>query len=404
MIFYTAISILALAALSPSLYDCFQRVSIIYQNAPERLLNIDNLKSYEIKFADKIRSCEDVLLVESKGLAIVACDPGRESRNTVMGVFLPGDIPNAELFVYNYKDAGLPDSESLRRLEIQGFESEADFHTLGIAYDEKTSVLFVTNHRKSGPTIEMFNLDLVAFKAKHFRTIRHPLLRSPNSIALINSHELLVTSDHYFQIEKYGILAGLETYLGLPIASVVHVDISPLLENPAEDVRATVVAHLPFANGIDFINETTVVAASTSNAAVYFYTISKPDPNTASAPTLTYKSMVKFPFFVDNIQVSQDGTLFVAGHPHPPSLNKFTTTRNICNSPTKLAAADPSAQEYCNTGKAPSWISKWTEAGGIEHLYVGSEYPTSTTAAFDSGRNIGIVTGLYSKGLLVWRS
>lgn len=56
----------------------------MYNNAPERFLDINNLQSPEVKFSDTIKSCEDVLLVESKGLAIVACDPGREVWNTVM--------------------------------------------------------------------------------------------------------------------------------------------------------------------------------------------------------------------------------------------------------------------------------------------------------------------------------
>ncbi len=43
-----------------------------------------DFKSSEVKFADKVRSCEDAILVESLGLAILACDPGREVRNTVM--------------------------------------------------------------------------------------------------------------------------------------------------------------------------------------------------------------------------------------------------------------------------------------------------------------------------------
>ncbi|KAI1414092.1 hypothetical protein F5Y13DRAFT_159710 [Hypoxylon sp. FL1857] len=402
MAFKSAIFILALAALSPILYDSYIRLSIIFNNAPDKLAKLNNLKSFEVKFEDSVRNCEDALLVESKGLAIFSCDAGRESYNTVMGIFLPGPVPSAELFGYFYNDASASDSESFKRFDIQGYEPGADFHTLGLAYDEETSTLFVVNHRKDGPTIEAFKLDLTAFTAKHFRTIRHPLLHAPNSIALINSRELLVTNDHYFLSEKFHTLATLETYLGLPLGTVVHVDISPLLEDPTSAVEANVLARVPFANGIAFLNETTLAVASTTKPGVYFYTFSKPESNSTAPPTLTFQSLVRIPYYIDNLQVSQDGALYVAGHPHPPSLNKFSATRHICNSPD-IVTADPSVQEECGMATAPSWISRWTEDKGVEHLYVGTDFPTSCTAAFDSQRKVGVVAGLYGKGIMVWR-
>ncbi|KAI1459937.1 hypothetical protein F4805DRAFT_465886 [Annulohypoxylon moriforme] len=399
MAFKSAIFVIALAALAPFLYDSYIRLSTIFNNAPGKLVHLNNLKS-EIRFQDSIRSCEDALLVESKGLAIFSCDTGRESYNTVMGIFLPGPVPSAEIFAYDYTDASAPDTKSFKRFEIQGYEPGADFHTLGIAFDEATSTLFVANHRKDGPTVELFTLDLAAFTAKHFRTIRHPLLHGPNSIALINSRELLVTNDHYFLTEEYPTLAMLETYLGLPLGTVVHVDISALLGDPAGEVKATVVAHLSFANGIKFLNESTVAVASTAKPAVYFYDFKKAD--SASTPTLTYKSSVRIPYFIDNVQVSQDGALYVAGHPHPPSLDKYASNRHKCNSPD-LASADVAVQEECKTSQAFSWVSRWTEEKGLEDLYVGAEYPSSCTAAFDSKRKVGIVAGLYAKGIMVWR-
>ncbi|KAI0837105.1 hypothetical protein F5Y06DRAFT_297887 [Hypoxylon sp. FL0890] len=402
MAFKGAIFILALAALSPVLYDSFVRLSIIFNNAPGKLVKLNNLKSFEVKFEDSVRSCEDALLVESKGLAILSCDPGRELYNTVMGIFLPGPVPGAEIFGYFYDDTSAPDSESFKRFEIQGYEPGADFHTLGMAYDEETSTLFIVNHRKDGPTIEAFKLDLTAFTAEHFRTIRHPLLHAPNAIALINGHELLVTNDHHFISEKFHSLSLLETYLGIPLGTVVHVDISSLLEDPTSDVKANVLARVPFANGITFLNETTLAVASTTKPGVYFYTFTKPEPNSTAPPTLTYKSLVRLPYYIDNIRVSQDGALYAAGHPHPPSLDKFGATRHKCNSPG-VAAADPSTQEECQITNAPSWITKWTEDKGVEHLYVGTDFPTSCTAAFDSQRKVGVVAGLYGKGIMVWR-
>lgn len=53
-------------------------------NAPDRLVKVNNLRSHQFKFSDRIRSCEDVLFLEEHGLAVIACDPGRERWNTVL--------------------------------------------------------------------------------------------------------------------------------------------------------------------------------------------------------------------------------------------------------------------------------------------------------------------------------
>ncbi len=64
----------------------YQRSTILYTfyaNTPERLPRVNAFKSHEVKFADTIRNCEDVLLIEEQQLAIVACDDGREKWNVV---------------------------------------------------------------------------------------------------------------------------------------------------------------------------------------------------------------------------------------------------------------------------------------------------------------------------------
>ncbi|KAI0011923.1 putative paraoxonase [Xylariaceae sp. FL0662B] len=396
-----SVLVLALAILSPKIYEHGQSMwFLLHDNAPERMVKINNFGSYEIKFADKVRSCEDALLVESEGLAIFSCDAGRERWNTVMGIFLPGNNTGAELYAYDYKTATAPDSESLNRLKIVDYEYGEDFHTLGMAYNEATSTLFVVNHREEQMAVEMFKLDLASFTAKHLGSIQHPLLHTPNSIAVINDHELYITNDHYFSIRKHPFLAVAETYLHPPLASVVHVDISPLLENTGNSVSASIVARLPFANGIAILNETTVAVASTSTAAVYLYRV---DGAGNSPPTWTYASQIRLPFLVDNLKRSRDGALFAAGHPNPAALARFAHSRHICNEAGALEAADASMRNFCDTYRAGSWVARWTEAGGVEHLYADVEFPTSCTAAFDAERRTGIVSGLYAKGILVWR-
>ncbi|PNY22487.1 Serum paraoxonase/arylesterase 1 [Tolypocladium capitatum] len=385
----TVFFVLALAVLSPFLYERRHFATQLYANAPGRLVEIQAFRSHRVKFADRVRSCEDVLLLEERGLAIVACDPGRERWNTVMGFFLPGPVTSAGLYVYDYREDGLADAKALKSIELADFPAGQDLHTLGMAYHQATSTLFVSNHAKAGSRIEMFKLDVGALTATHVRTILHPLVHAPNAIALIEGDEFYVTNDHYVLARQSMILAQMETFLAAPTGTVVHVKLG------ADGVQAKVVARVPFANGIEMLNSTTVAVASTSKSAVYLYTRS-------SDATLKYQSRFSVPFMPDNLSLSA-GKLLIAGHPHLPSLRRFASSRHICNDAVELGGAAAEMKEYCSTAEATSWVSEWSETGGLRHLYAGTEYPTSATAVRDAKRGVGIVAGLYAKGIMVWR-
>jgi arylesterase / paraoxonase len=266
-----------------------------------------------------------------------------------------------------------------------------------MAFDEPSSTLFVANNRHDGPRVDLFHLDLATLQARHIRSIAHPLIHGPNAITIRNSHELFLTNDHHFLMKNGRLLSQVETYLGLSLGTVVHVDISD-----PQTTKANKVARVAFANGIEIINDTTLAVASTSKTKVNLYTIvDGPTPN--SSPSLVYRSSIKTPFNVDNLSRTSDGRLLLAGHPHVPSLTKYAATRWICNDPAELAKADAPTQEYCETAQCGSWVSEWTETGGLKHLYADTQYPSSATAAYDPEYKVGIIAGLYGKGILVWR-
>lgn len=302
-------------------------------------------------------------------------------------MFLPGPVASAELFAYDYATPGLPDAESLKKVELVGFPEDVELHTLGMGYHEETSTLFVANHARDGPRVEKFKLDTTKLAATHIDTIRHPLLRGPNSILALGSDELFVTNDHYFTMKHSKLLAHLETYLALPLGPVVYVDLR------GETVDAHVAARVPFANGIEALNSTTVAVASTTRSAVLLYTL-------RDGGRLEYQSEVKLPFLPDNLS-STGSKLLIGGHAHFPMLAMFTQTRYICNDPVELAGATPEMKEYCESGTASSWVAEWSELEGLKNVYVGLDYPSSCTFLRDPERNVGIVTGLYAKGIMV---
>ncbi|KAF5251881.1 hypothetical protein FANTH_3063 [Fusarium anthophilum] len=383
------VGILLIGLIASFVYERINLIQTFYQNTPSRITKVNNIGKYEVKFEDQIRSCEDVLLIEEYHLALLACDPGRERHNTVMGVFAGNVTNNAELWAYDYTITDGPDAESLKRIKLAGFPYASDFHTLGMAFDLETSNLFVVSHAVAGSRIELFNLDIGSLTASYIQTIQHPLINAPNSIASINGQEFYVTNDHYITKKQSFLLSNLETYLGPATGTVVHVSLKD------SDLDAKIVAWVPFANGIEILNSSTVAVASSSRAAIYMF-------NTSDATTFKETSRIKLPFLPDNLSRSGEN-LMIAGHGNMPALAKFTQSRRFCNDPYEYERADPTIKKSCGNLQAVSWVSEWSESEGLKHLYVDTEYPSSSTAVKDSGKGVGIISGLYAKGILIWR-
>ena len=48
-------------------------------------------------------------------------------------------------------------------------------------------------------------------------------------------------------------------------------------------------------------------------------------------------------------------------------------------------------------------VAEWGEETGLKVLWMGDEFATGSTAVRDGKRRVGVVSGLYERGLLVWR-
>jgi arylesterase/paraoxonase len=274
------------------------------------------------------------------------------------------------------------EEDVLKPLTLQNFNVN-DFHPVGIHFEASTSTLYVVNHAQSGSAIEVFHLSIKSSTATHALTLKHPLISTPNSIHALGSGKFFFTNDHYIRAAVSPLLSKIETFSGAPGGSVVFFDINDFS-------AAKTVARVPFANGIAMINESTLVVASSSKSGVYFY-------NVTPEYDLGFKTYVRTQAAVDNLSVDGKGTLLMAGHPFSPSLMKFARNRWMCD-----MEGGEKERRACECG-APSWAAEWTEAGGLKEIYKGSEICSSTTVVRDTTRGVGIVCGLYDRGILVFR-
>lgn len=295
-----------------------------------------------------------------------------------MGMFYHeiSKIPNGGLWIYDLEE------DRIVQLDIEDYPEPFSFHPLGVEYHRASGTLFVCNHHTAGSRVDVFDLDMTGPVARHRQTIIHPLLRTPNSVVALSGSELYVTNDHYVRRRDYPVLALTETYAGIPGGTVAYVNLSE------ENVEVKTVARGPFANGITLLDETTVAVAFTSTVEVRLY-------NRLEDNSLELRDAIKMPFLPDNLS-TENKALLIAGHPHPPSLDETVRARGEC------IDSDGRVPESCWKSTSPSWVARWT-ADGLEDLYVGTGFGSSATAAKDSKRNVGIVTGLYENGILVWR-
>jgi arylesterase/paraoxonase len=218
------------------------------------------------------------------------------------------------------------------------------------------------------------------------QTFKHPLLNAPNSIHSLGDGKLLITNDHYIGSLISPLISRVETFSAIPGGSVVYADI----HDPSQ---TKTLVRVPFANGIAMLNSTTVAVASSAKMGVNLYTFS---PDTVK---LHFRKFIRVPSSIDNLSVDASGKLLMAGHPFAPGLMKVSAGRAKCN-----IQGSEEEKKACEC-TAASWVAEWSEEGGLNTLYKnnGDEFCSSSTFARDAGRGVGIVTGLYEKGLLVAR-
>jgi hypothetical protein len=72
------------ALLSLFIYYRSNVLTTFWTNAPARIGNIRGFDTFEEKFSNDLRNCEDVFLNEDAEWALLSCDPSRDGWNTVM--------------------------------------------------------------------------------------------------------------------------------------------------------------------------------------------------------------------------------------------------------------------------------------------------------------------------------
>jgi arylesterase/paraoxonase len=173
-------------------------------------------------------------------------------------------------------------------------------------------VLYVVNHAGGEHTIEVF--DLSAGHLHKRTTLADPLIVSPNDVAAVGRNRLYVTNDHGY---PEGFMRVIEEFGRLAASNVVYFDGS----------RFSVAADgIAYANGINLSPDgRTVYVASPTGLAVQVYA------RDADSGDLSFVESIDTASGVDNIEVDEDGNLWIGSHP------KLLRFRAHARDPNELA-------------------------------------------------------------------
>lgn len=211
----------------------------------------------------------------------------------------------------------------------------------------------------------------------------------------MSESELLVTNDHYFQARQNPILAKLETFVSFALGSVTYLK----LDKQFNVLKTSTAAKVSFPNGIAALNDSMVAVASSNTATVRLFRVTR---NSVGDVVLKGSSIITVPFLPDNLRVDSNGVLLIAGHPHAPSTDTVADAARYCSPISQ--AHNATLAEWCEKTVRPvmmSYVAQWTPDDGLTTLYVSKKhFGTSTTAVRDTDLDVGIVTGLYERGLL----
>jgi arylesterase/paraoxonase len=296
------------------------------------------------------------------------------------------------IYYYDYGKSSFKDEGSVHELPVSGLYSSKTqpntLHPLGMGLHRESRTLFVINLGKGGPAIEVVKLDAKGTSGVHKETLKHPLIATPNSVWPLSEDEILFTNDHRWTGRTNPVLSKLENLALIPGGSVVHYNL--------KTKEAKKLWNIPFANGVAALNKTHIAVASTTMPAVLIFELDR------AATALTLKLTLRPTFWADNLSVDAAGKLLLAGHPHPFLLQRAAEGSQFYDvDETGEAGLRPGGERP----RSPSWVVEWdgNPEGKLTNLFVGHEFGSSTSAVRDLKRGVGFVSGLYEKGIMMWK-
>ena len=282
----------------------------------------------KVKVIEGVLSSEDITIHPQSAMAFISSDDRRahwsKNRKPRQGAILGYDLSSSDPVLKNL---------------TADFDKELNPHGISLLMAENGDLsLFVVNHRSDGHFVEIF--DYHGGKLIHRQSVSGSLMHSPNDVLAIGENTFYVTNDHGSNTEL-GKMA--EDYLQLARSYVVFYD--------GEKFRK-VAEGLGYANGINMSPDgQTVYVAATVGQKIYVY-----DRDRATGD-LSRRTVIEAGTGVDNIEIDQQGDLWIGCHPKLLTFVKHSKDPEAL-SPSQVIKVEKKAsgqyevrEIYMNSGK-----------------------------------------------------
>ena len=211
--------------------------------------------------------------------------------------------------------------------------------------------VFVINHANKAHQINIFDLVNNALVLKDTIVSKH--LISPNDLVAVGPNQFYVTNDHKFTNE---IMRTFEDYLRLIVANVVFYDGEKFKE---------VISGIGYANGINVSQDGALLYVNSVTAqSTYIY------ERDLKNNELTFQDKINTGSGVDNIELDEQGNIWMGSHPQLLKFAQHAKDENILS---------------------PSQVLKLVKKEGgyeVEEIYLdsGSQLSGSSVAAIKNNR------------------
>ncbi|TDZ38223.1 Serum paraoxonase/arylesterase 2 [Colletotrichum spinosum] len=272
----------------------------------------------DLVFIGDTTHCEDIHHHIASGLLFTACEDDPKTREAwfpPLATFADGlkaQDSQGSIHVIDPKDL------TAKRLRFENFQGPFITHGIDVITDPAKPdavYVFAVNHvphpdylaqlsgkgdgkatEKARSQVEIFHHILGSSTIKHVRSVRHPLVRTPNDIFVKDPHSFYVTNDHF---HREGHLRLVEdVWRGTSWTDVVHVSIDELSAlNPTDGIRAEV-AHggLHNANGLGHYKPGRILIDDCSAGIMHLGKLSSDPKNT----TISIADSIGFDTTIDN--------------------------------------------------------------------------------------------------------
>ena len=246
-----------------------------------------------------LKGPEDITFLNN-GTALISSDDRWSTLNNISS--------QGHIYLYDIKN----NQSNLINLTS---ELDFEFHPHGISVfenkDGSTKILAI-NHTIGGHSIEVFKL--INNKLVYLKTIKDELLVSPNDLVLLNENQFYLTNDHGSGLNTFKFF---QDFMQLSNANVLFFDGEKFVK---------VIDNLSYANGINISRDKNLIyITETIGKSLKIYI------RDFLTNKLTLIKKVNLDSGLDNIEVNDEGDLWIGSH---PKMLKFV--KHAMNSKKKI--------------------------------------------------------------------